>query len=266
VDALALDYRSKVSLVDFDDKAGARDTINAEVSRQTEGTIEELLGPEDIMDDTTMVLTNAVYFKAGWATPFVAESTTPAPFHNLDGSESEVDMMDAIDFHDYAETDTVQALRLPYEGGETAMLLLLPKGDLASFEAGLDVNALDALRSQLARSDVHVRLPSFSLRSALKMKETLTALGMYAGFIGQAHDFSGIGPFQQYITEVVHQAFIATDEAGTEAGAATAVIFGEESAGPSGSITFTADKPFILLLEDVPTGSVLFAGRYVQAE
>jgi serpin B len=264
---LALDYASKVNLVDFFDEPAARGAVNGEVSRVTEGTIPELLQPGHIMPGvTTMILTNAVYFKAGWAAPFEAASTSPAPFHNLDGSAGEVEMMATLGAYDYADTASAQALRLPYVGNEMALLVLLPKSDITSFEATFDSDSLGALRAQLERRSVQVRLPTFSMRSSLELKETLKSLGMYAGFDDQGvYDFTGIGPSQQFITEVVHQAFIAVDEAGTEAGAATAVIFGEESAAVV-EAEFVADRPFIVLLEDVPTGTLLFAGRYVKVE
>jgi serpin B len=267
VDALALDYASKVNLVNFGDEPAARGAINGEVSRLTEGTIPELLQPGHIIPGvTTMILTNAVYFKAGWATPFEAASTRPAPFHNLDGSEGEVEMMATLSSYEYADTAAAQALRLPYVGNEVALLVLLPKGDFASFESTLDSAALGELRAQLQRRSVQVGLPTFSMRSSLELKETLKSLGMYAGFDDQGvYDFSGIGPSQEFITAVVHQAFVAVDEAGTEAGAATAVIFGEESAAVV-EAEFVADRPFIMLLEDVPTGTLLFAGRYVKVE
>jgi serpin B len=267
-DALALDYRSKVSLVDFRDEEVARATINGEVSRQTEGTIEELLAPGLIVPGvTTMILTNTIYFKASWAQPFVEASTQPAPFRDLEGSSSDVEMMDAVSVFDYTETDAVQAIRLPYVGGETALLVLLPKTDFAAFESGFDSSQLSELRSELSPVGVHLRLPTFSMRSTLKLKETLQRLGMDAGFDDSpSYDFSGIGPAIEFITEVVHEAFIAVDEVGTEAGAATAIIFGRESAGPLADVDFTADRPFMVVLEDVPTGAVLFAGRYVKPE
>lgn len=267
VDALALDYASKVNLVDFNDEPAARGAVNGEVSRVTEGTIPELLQPGHIVPGiTTMILTNAIYFKAAWATPFEAASTRPASFRNLDGSEAEVEMMATLDSFEYADTASAQALRLPYAGNEMALLVVLPKSDFASFEAALDSAALGELRARLQRRSVQVRLPTFSMRSSLELKETLKSLGMFAGFDDQGvYDFTGIGPSQEFITEVVHQAFIAIDEAGTEAGAATAVIFGEESA-PLVEAEFVADRPFIVLLEDVPTGTLLFAGRYVKVE
>lgn len=267
VDALALDYRSKVSLVDFSDEPAARRTINGEVSRQTEGTLDELLGPGLITNDTTMILTNTIYFKASWAQPFVEGNTRSTPFVDLDGNSRDVDMMDAVEVFDYAETDAVQAIRLPYVGGETALLVLLPKNDFTAFESGFDIGQLDALRSELAPARVHLGLPTFSMRSEMKLKETLQSLGMHAGFEDSpSYDFSGIGPQIEFITEVVHEAFIAVDEAGTEAGAATAVIFGRRSAGPEADVELIADRPFMVVLEDVPTGAVLFAGRHVKPE
>lgn len=268
VDAITLDYDAKVAVVDFHDEPAARAAVNGEVSRQTEGTITDLLAPGDIKPGvTTMVLTNAVYFKAGWAQPFDAAGTRSAPFHNLDGSKSNVSLMATVATYEYAETSAGRVLRLPYVGGETALLLLLPAGDFSSFESGLDLPSLEEARGALAPRSVHVQLPAFELRTSTSLKQSLQNLGMYAGFEGQAeYDFSGIGPTQKFITDVVHQAFVAVDEVGTEAGAATAVLFGDESAGPAADAEFIADRPFIAFIEDVPTRTLLFAGRYVSAK
>lgn len=268
VDAIALDYDAKVAVVDFHDEPAARAAINGEVSRQTHDTITDLLAPGDIKPGvTTMVLTNAIYFRAGWAQPFDAATTRSAPLHNLDGSESNVSLMDTVATYEFAETSAGRVLRLPYVGGEMALLLLLPEGDFSSFESGLDLSSLEEARRALAPRSVHVQLPTFELRTSTSLKESLQDLGMYAGFEGQPeYDFSGIGPAQKFITDVVHQAFVAIDEVGTEAGAATAVLFADESAGPAADVEFIADRPFIAFIEDVPTRTLLFAGRYVSAE
>ncbi|HKO91709.1 MAG TPA: serpin family protein [Polyangiaceae bacterium] len=269
VDALALDYRSRVSLVNFGNEPEARGTINKEVSRQTEGKIENLLALGIITPGvTTMILTNSIYFKGAWAQPFEKAKTQPAPFTNLDGSTSEVRMMEVSESFAYAETAELQVVRLPYTGGETALTVLLPKSDFAAVEASFDAARLQALRAQLAPSFARVRLPAFSMRSALRLKGPLQALGMDAGFEDspRGYDFSGIGPAIEFISEVVHEAFIDVNEEGTEAGAATAVVFGRESAPLAPELQFVADRPFLVVLEDVPTGAVLFAGRYVTAE
>jgi serpin B len=269
VDALALDYRSRVNLVNFGNEPEARATINAEVSRQTQGKIDALLAEGIIQPGvTTMILTNSIYFKGAWAQPFDKSMTQPAPFTNLDGSTGEVRMMQLSESFEYAETADVQVIRLPYTGRDTALTVLLPKSDFSAFEAGFDVAQLDALRAELSPTSALVRLPAFSMRSAMLLNRPLKALGMNAGFEDspKGYDFSGIGPAIEFITAVVHEAFIDVNETGTEAGAATAVVFGRESATPAPATQFIADRPFLVVLEDVPTGAVLFAGRYAKAE
>ncbi len=183
VDALALDYRAGVNLVSFGDEAASRATINGEISCQTQGRIEELIAPGIIQPGiTTMLLTNTVYFKAGWAEPFLQFNTQPASFYNLGGGPSTVQMMNATSAFEYAESDTLQAIRLPYEDGETALVVLLPKADFVAVESGFDLAQWSAVRARLQSTIVHVRLPVFSMRSALELKDALQSLGMYAGF------------------------------------------------------------------------------------
>jgi len=176
--------------------------------------------------------------------------------------------MEVSESFDYAETAELQVIRLAYTGRETALTVLLPKTDFSGFEAGFSAAQLDTLRAALTPTFARVRLPAFSMRSALRLKEALQALGMDAGFENspRGYDFSGIGPRIEFITEVVHEAFIDVNEEGTEAGAATAVVFGRESAAPEPSVQFIADRPFLVVLEDVATGALLFAGRYARAE
>jgi serpin B len=269
VDALALDYRSRVNLVNFGNEPEARRTINGEVSRQTQGKIDELLALGIIQPGvTTLILTNSIYFKGAWSHPFDKAMTQPAPFTNLDGSTGQVRMMQVSESFDYAETADLQLIRLPYTGRDTALTVLLPKTDFSAFEADFDAAQLQALRAEFRPTFARVRLPAFSMRSALLLKEPLQALGMDAGFEDspKGYDFSGIGPAAEFISEVVHEAFIDVNETGTEAGAATAVVIGRESAAPDPAVQFVADRPFLVVLEDVPTGAVLFAGRYAKAE
>jgi serpin B len=270
VDALALDYSAPVKLVDFDADDGetARTAINQEVGRQTHDNILELIPSGIIMPyHTTMVLTNTIYMKAAWASPFVKGDTHTAPFTNAAGGTVSVEQMHQVGSYEYAETGDLQALRIPYVGGEVALTILLPApGTWSAFESTLATETLADVDAQFASKVVSLTVPKLKLKSRPAMKPALQALGMQAAFVEGAADFSGIGPNQVYIQEVIHEAFIELDETGTEAGAATAVVFGNESAGPQAEVEFTADRPFFFFIEDIPTRSVLFAGRVTNPE
>lgn len=262
VDALALNYSAPVRLVDFDDESAARTAINTEVSRQTKGTVDELI-PEGVIQPhhTVMVLTNTIYMKAAWQVPFEKHLTESAPFTNLDESTSNVDMMHSAESYEYFASEDFQAVRLPYVGGEIAMTVILPKaGQFLAVEAALSTETTQELT--FTQTAVDLRLPKFELSSAFSVKNALKALGAQDAFDPAAADFTGIRSGALYIQDVIHQAFISVDESGTEAGGATAVVFGDESAIEPG-IEFHANRPFIVLLQDVPTSTLLFAGRVV---
>jgi serpin B len=125
---------------------------------------------------------------------------------------------------------------------------------------------LSELTAALQATTVDLALPKLKMRSNFGLRTPLETLGMVQAFYEGSADFSGIGPAQNYIQEVLHEAFVGIDEQGTEAGAATAVVFGNESAGPVPDVQFHADRPFLLVLEDIGSETVLFAGRYAQPE
>lgn len=263
VDALAANYSAPVRLVDFDDELAARTAINAEVSRQTKGTVDDLI-PEGVIQPhhTVMVLTNTIYMKAAWQRPFEKPMTQTASFTNLDETTSDVDMMHSMESLEYFASEDFQAVRLPYVGGDVAMTVILPKaGQFLTVEAALSAETTQELA--FTHTPVDLRLPKFELSSAFSVKQALLTLGAHDAFDPAAADFTGIRPGALYIQDVLHQAFISVDEVGTEAGAATAVVFGDESAVEQPDIEFHANRPFIVLLQDIPTSTLLFAGRVV---
>lgn len=261
VDALAQNYSASVKLVDFDDPDGACDIINREVASQTQGTVEELLPPGVLSTDTILVLTNTIYLKAAWEVAFSEQSTQPAAFTNLDDTVSEVDTMRDERSVEYATGDGFQAARLPYVGGEIAMTVILPEpGRFAQVEQHFV--AEPALDLTFAWASLDIRLPKFEIRSKSSLKQPLRNLGVHDAFL--LADFSGMSSLPVFISDVLHEAFITVDEKGTEAGAATAVVF-EVRGGPIGTpIEFNVNRPFILLLEDLPTQTILFAGRVIE--
>jgi serpin B len=215
---------------------------------------------------TRLVLTNAIFFKASWAEPFPEALTEDGEFHLLSGSAVSTALMHSAGTQTllYAEQDDLQALEIPYTGEETSMLIILPgEGGFADFEAGLDATVLAEIVASLEPQGVEVVLPKFEFSSDVPLKPALTALGMAGAFEPGVADFSGMdGTRDLFIQDVIHKAFIAVDEEGTEAAAATAVVVGVTSA-PVEPARFVADRPFVLLIRDRVTGTVLFLGRVI---
>ncbi len=263
LDTIALNYGAGVRLADFISQyETVRKEINDWVSNQTEEKINDLIPDGVLNPDTRMALVNAIYFKADWLSPFEAESTEDAPFHLLDGSEVTVPMMNQDAFIPYAQGDGWQAIELAYQGETAAIDIVVPdEGRFEEVESSLDYESASAILSSLQPASVSLGLPKFKYESEFGLADQLKALGMTDAFEPDLADFSGM--FERddlYISAVVHKAFVAVDEKGTEAAAATAVIVGVTSAQIS-KLTLTIDRPFIFLIRDIATGQILFIGR-----
>ena len=258
---LAENYGAGLRVLDYvGDPDGSRVIINDWVEETTEDRIQDLIPEGAITVDTRLTLVNAIWFKANWAEQFDPAVTAPGTFMLLDGSEVEVPLMNASLRIDYARTDQFEAIRLPY-AGDAAMVVLLPtEGSPAELAASLDPDALDIPWSG---HQVEVTLPSFEFEAEIALKSALQELGMRAAFeepFGDGADLTGITAVRElFVSDAFHKTFIALDEQGTEAAAATAIIIGLESAPPPA--TFTANRPFLFWIEHSSTGEMLFLGQ-----
>jgi len=261
LDVLAENYGAGLRILDFiTETEKSRLTINDWVSDQTEGRIEDLI-PQGAIDALTrLVLTNAIYFNAAWEYPFDEDITADDPFYLLDGGQVTVPMMKQTESFGYTDGEGYQAVELPYDGRELSMVILLPEaGQFEAFEEGLQAQQVCDTISGLQPTEVALTMPRFEFDSEFSLKDTLGGMGMPIAFSGEA-DFSGMtGNRELFISDVVHKAFVAVDEAGTEAAAATAVIM--PTAIPELPVEVTIDRPFIFLIRDIDTGAILFVGR-----
>lgn len=263
LDLLAENYGAGLRIVDYiKSPEPSRQIINQWVSEQTEGKIKDLLPTGAINELTRLVLTNAIYFNAAWASQFRKESTVEGKFTLLNNSQVSAAMMKQRHSFPYAEGDSYQAVQLPYDGGELAMIILLPKaGQFKIFETGLDNQKVSQIIQSLKVNEVDLTMPKFKIEAELGLKQTLSQLGMRVAFDAAQADFSGMdGAKDLYITDVVHKAYVSVDENGTEAAAATGVIVGTTGM-PAEIKTMSIDRPFVFLIRDIKTGSVLFVGR-----
>jgi len=271
-DLVANSYQAGLNTVDFaGETEAARKTINRWVERRTQKKIKELFARGVLSTATRLVLTNAVYFKGDWDSPFDEEFTEQAPFALLDGETVEVPMMSHMDQFRYTEGVGFQALELPYEGRDLSMVILLPReaDGLAAFEQKLAPKALSTWLDKMRTRDVEVFLPRFTMTSGFMLKKTLSAMGMPDAFTEGAADLSGMdGTRGLFLSAVVHKAFVDVNETGTEAAAATGVSVDSECAPPEAEppVVFRADHPFVLLIRGRRSGSILFLGRVTDPE
>ncbi len=263
LDVLARNYGAGLRLVDFQTQPEpSRVTINDWVARQTESRIKDLIPQGSIDSLTRLVLTNAVYFNAAWQSQFEKARTTQSAFYTVDGTVLTVPMMHQTASFGYLRGDGFQAIELPYDGNELAMLVILPdEGRFHTVEDAMTSTQLEDVVTGLQWTRLALSMPRFGMETSFGLNDALRALGMEAAFDPDGADFSGMdGTRDLYITDVVHKAFVEVDESGTEAAAATAVVVGQTSVPPD-PIEVTIDRPFLFLIRDVQTGTVLFLGR-----
>jgi serpin B len=263
LDTLAENYGAGLRLLDFiSAPEESRITINEWVSDQTEERINDLIPQGAINFLTRLVLTNAIYFNAAWQYPFEESNTRDGTFYLLGGDEVTVPMMHQTEEFGYAEGDGYQVVELPYDGGELAMIILLPRlGRFEDFESSLDSQQVAAMISDLEHRQVILAMPKFEFESEFSLKKTLATMGMPVAFSDGA-DFSGMtGNRELLISDVIHKSFVSVDEAGTEAAAATAVIMRATGLPVGEPVEVSLDRPFLFLIRDISTGSILFVGR-----
>lgn len=267
LDTLKADYGAAFAPVSFADPAKAAAQINAWVSDATAGKISDLIGPGSLAQDTRLVLVNAVHFKGRWAEVFAAGSTKDEEFHAAADVSRKVPMMHQRKRMGYFENDQLQAVSLSYSGSSLSMLVVLPrKADgLPDVEKSLDGKTLSEILGKTSWQEVVLAMPRFKLDSKSDLNDALQAMGMSDAFDPDKADFSRMASHEPlFISNAVHQAMISVDEEGAEAAAATAAMMAPGAARPAPEEhprEFRADHPFLFMVRDGATGSILFMGR-----
>jgi len=264
LELIKTDYCGGFNEVDFVTAAeSVRQTINAWVEKETKDKIKELIKPGILNKFTRLVLTNAIYFKGNWARQFKEENTRDAPFTLISGEKIDIPMMNQTAEFNYMEAEDFQAIELPYVNDELSMIILLPKefDGLVSIEKTLTLENFSDWLAELRKCKVIVSAPKFRTTWEFELAKVLKSMGMADAFSGTA-DFSGItGKRDLFISAVIHKAYVDVNEEGTEAAAATAVVMRLTSAKPEEIPVFRADHPFLFLIRDNCSGSILFIGR-----
>jgi len=265
-------YGAKIESLNFAKAEEATAKINNWVSQRTQNQINHLLNDCDVGKNTKLVLTNAIYFKGDWQDKFESKDTKNEPFTLASGKKEQVPLMYQSNHFGYAESSNLQVLQMPYKGDKLSMVILLPaKPDgLPNLERNLTTANLEKWLS-FSQPEVAVWLPKLKFEQRFKLKDPLSKMGMADAFneAGKA-DFSGItNQTNLHIGDVIHKAFVEVDESGSKAAAATAVTmcdegrcYAEKSVRPMPKL-FRADRPFLFLIKDQESGSILFMGRFV---
>ncbi|PKM85490.1 MAG: proteinase IV [Firmicutes bacterium HGW-Firmicutes-11] len=257
-------FDAEVRELDFSDPASA-DSINQWIDDATKGKIDRMIEPP-IPATVVMYLINAVYFKGDWTTPFDKDSTQEADFTNIAGAVQRTDMMGHYGDVDYGQGDGYKAVRLPYGKEKVSMYLLLPTDGktINDWVADLNADVFADIRSSITTQEkVDLRIPKFKMEYDIKeLNNELISMGMVLPF-DPAADFSGIRE-GLFISQVLHKAVIEVNEEGSEAAGVTVVVM-EESAALE-PLTFIADQPFLFLIAEEGTGSILFLGKFTSAE
>ncbi len=252
-------YEAAAATLDFTNPASA-DVINKWVSDKTKGTIPSIVTP-DAIAGLAAVLTNALYFKGKFRTPFPQDATRPEPFYLADGREKLVPMMRKTETsYAYRKGKGFEAAVLPYRRSGISLYLVLPKKG-ADPEQILTDAALQEMLNEKKEVDLALCVPRFTVNFDCGLKEPLTRLGMGIAFQYPGADFSALSSQGFFLGDVIHKTYLEVDEEGTIASAATSVMV-ELSAlhpKPIEQKTLVFNRPFAVLLRDI-TGAILFAG------
>lgn len=261
-DALLSHFDAETHLVNFSDQSNSLDRINSWAKEATAGRIRELYSREELTAETQFVLANVTYFKGTWDKPFDTLHTKPAPFHSAEGTVS-VPMMHQKSAYQFAEREGIKILELPYVGSSIAMVILLPTArekDAASVEKVMTTGKLTEWLGALKTFEVEVDLPKFQIESTYNLIQEFARLGLTNPFHPGA-DLSRISDSSLFVHLLKQKAILDVNELGTEAAAVT-------GGGGFGGLRkletaqFRADHPFVFLIRDNKTDSILFLGRF----
>lgn len=269
---LQKDFGSSIESVDFiHNTDGAINIINKWVSENTKGKIPNLLNSGNVTSETKLILTSAIYMKAAWMNVFDEYGTQKAPFH-IDLQNSIDTSMMHVTEHFYLYDDAeVAVIKMPYvydsSGPVLVMMVALPKeiNGLSRLEENLSYQKWTNWVTKGERRRMHVSFPKFKIENRMSLNNTMSVMGLKQAFSRQA-DFSGItGKPDLYISEAIHQTYIDVDEKGTEAAAVTAIGMRATSIViPEEPHEFNADHPFMFLIMDQKTQTILFMGRFLK--
>ncbi|MBO7571389.1 MAG: serpin family protein [Bacteroidales bacterium] len=265
------DFDATLSLANFSDATERSDAvkkINEWVAKNTNKKITELLSKNDLDELTRLVLLNAIYFNAKWATEFKADKTRQMTFYGKNSVEYVTDFINGTQNVELSENDEAQMMKIDYENNKASMFIIMPKEnvDIDTYISDFDKDKFDALVKSLQTFKADVSMPKFKIESRFEMKKYLMDMGIKAAFSKSA-DFSKMnGKSNLLIDEVIHKAVVEVSEKGTEAAAATAVVVREKTMVVNKNPKVTINRPFVFIIRENGNNAILFIGKYVKPE
>ena len=254
-------FSATIKEVDFAESEKTRVTINNWISEQTDKRIPELIPPGALNPQSVGALVSALYFKAAWANPFLENSTMPANFYSDGKKAITVPMMQSLDSLPWYEDSEWTATHLNYDRGQFSMVFLLPNAKMSSHElkSAVSDQLLRRALTETTKQQVIVKIPKFTVRTPMNIREQLTGLGIQRLFSSEA-ELQGITEKAFLISDALHEGYIEVNEHGTEAAAATALMVAKSAAFDFSPKHFTADHPFLFLVVHQATGVPMFMG------
>lgn len=240
------------------------DSVNLFIDRATNGQIEQMISSDDLPDDTSLILANAINFNAAWDLPFSVANSDYATFYDLNGDNGSVRMMFQGNEFAHMQGDTFDAAEIPFAGKELSMVVFLPhNGHFAEFEAEFDQNVMTSALDAMTVKIINLHMPRWTTQSNSHMTDLLKSFGITDLFSPDTADLSLIdAKHDLYLGSILHSATIEVKESGVKASSATEA----ESVGALEVPEFNMDHPFIYVIRDVPTDTILFMGRVVNPE
>jgi len=253
-------FDAEVRGLNFDDAKSA-DVINNWVNDKTNGRITKMIQPP-ISDEIVMYLMNAIYFKGDWRHQFDKKNTVPEDFTLSDGTKVKPDMMNMETHMPFYQSDGIKMLDMAYGDSVFSMTVILPPSgtNIDDFVANLTRDKLDTWIGQLHNVKVKITMPKFKIEYETDLNKVLADMGMKVAFDPLHADFSNINPDKQlYISKVKQKTYVKVDEEGTEAAAATSVSI--RVTAIIDTPVFRADRPFVYLIRERSSGTILFIGK-----
>lgn len=256
--------------VNFSDQSKSATEINKWAAQKTNNLIKNLISPNQITVSTKLVLINAIYFIDKWDKQFEKNETKKNDFYGVNNDTVKINFMNETGYYDYFENADFQFISKYYAGKDKSFCMILPKKryGISSIDASIDKLILDSIFKHSTSTLVDLSMPKFKLEASYSLNESLSKLGLKKAFADDAN-FLGISTSSRLrINKIIHKTYIEVNEEKTEAAAATRIdcingiiLYDELAPKPK---VFNANHPFMFMIIDNQTKSIIFMGRYVK--